>query len=238
MASRVPVTETDEEEAPDSSVTEVTEDRSAPRRLTRAEKKERTRSQLIQAAAELARTGGVAAVTTTAVTARVGVTQPAFYVHFKNVDEILAVAAEEISSRITQILREVRAAGRERGPIENSETTVRLSLEALISEPAMLDIFLRYRRDTTSALGNAIMACETRARRELAEDLAQGAAKVGFDVAKLPPLSLVADTFVSLFIGGLESIRDERAEIEQVVRMLQAVIRGTVGYSLTRHSAG
>ena len=111
MASRVPVNETDEEEAPDSSVTEVPEDR-APRRLTRAEKKERTRNQLIQAAAELARTGGVAAVTTTAVTARVGVTQPAFYVHFKNVDEILAVAAEEISSRITQILREVRAAGR------------------------------------------------------------------------------------------------------------------------------
>ncbi|MGE0323171.1 MAG: TetR/AcrR family transcriptional regulator [Polyangiaceae bacterium] len=227
--------ETDEEEAPDSSVTEVPEDR-APRRLTRAEKKERTRSQLIQAAAELARTGGVAAVTTTAVTARVGVTQPAFYVHFKNVDEILAVAAEEISSRITQILREVRAAGRERGPIENSENTVRQSLEALISEPAMIDIFLRYRRDTTSALGNAIMACEARARRELAEDLAQGAAKVGFDMAKLPPLTLVADTFVSLFIGALESIRDERAELEDTVKMLQAVIRGTVGYSLMRQS--
>ncbi len=212
------------------------EDRAAPRRLTRAEKKERTRSQLIEAAADLARTGGVAAVTTTAVTARVGVTQPAFYVHFKNVDEILAVAAEEISSRITHILREVRATGRERGPIENSETTVRQSLEALISEPAMLDIFLRYRRDTTSALGNAIMACEARARRELAEDLAQGALKVGFDVDRLPPLTLVADTFASLFIGGLESIRDERARLDDVVMMLQSVVRGTVGYSLMRQN--
>ena len=80
------------------------------------------------------------------------------------------------------------------------------------------------------------MACEARARRELAEDLVQGAAKVGFDVEKLPPLSSVADTFVSLFIGGLESIRDQRASIEDVVLMLQAVIRGTVGYLLTRQS--
>lgn len=208
------------------------------RKLSRAEKKERTRVLLIEAAAELALSGGVAAVTTTAVTARIGVTQPAFYVHFKNVDEILAVAASETSDRITKILREVRAKGRARGPIENSKETVRSSLEALCSEPEVLDMFLRYRRDTTSALGNSIMACEARARQELAEDLGHGAAKVGLSVEKLPPLNIVADCFASLFIGCLESIRDGRATLEQAASMLSNVLRAAVMGAVMKQSSG
>lgn len=199
----------------------------AERKLTRAERKERTRQQLIDAAAELLRTEGVSAVTTTRITQAVGVTQPAFYVHFRNVDECLSIAAEQLATRMLTLLREARATVRAK-PGEDVEGALNNTLQVLLSEPKLVEIFLQYRRDTSSAVGQLLAATYDRARAELAEDMELGAQLLGVPEGVLPSARIQADLLAALALGAIELILDGRAERTDIVRSLMGVVQGVI----------
>ena len=205
----------------------VSRSQDGERKLTRAERKQRTRQQLIDAAAELARTEGVSAVTTTRITSAVGVTQPAFYVHFRNIDECLGIAAEQLASRMLALLREARATVRE-NPGTDIRKTIDDSLKVLLSEPNLLQIFLQYRRDTSSAVGQSLAATYDRARAELAEDMELGARLLGVPEGALPSARVQADLLAALALGAAEALLDGRAERDEVVGSLMGLVQAVV----------
>src|SRR5690348_4977117 len=102
------------------------------RALTREETKLITRKRLLEAAAKVLRLEGSGALTTSRVAREAGVAQPTFYVHFKDMEELLHSLAVDHMGRVRQPLRDAR---KRLGTTESDDIlreTFRLPLRALI----------------------------------------------------------------------------------------------------------
>ena len=75
-----------------------------------------TRERLLEAALELLHQAGVSAVTTVSVTHAAEIVQSAFYKHFANIEECLAIALAGVTSEIRTAVAGARQEMYDRGP--------------------------------------------------------------------------------------------------------------------------
>ncbi|UBU14980.1 TetR family transcriptional regulator [Nonomuraea gerenzanensis] len=141
--------------------------------LTRSEAKDLTRRKLIRAALAILDEEGEAGLSTVKVAKAAGIAQSSFYVHFKDMGELLRELAEEGGQRLRASMREARRRAREHpGDLDLHRETFRIPLESICRHPELLRIQLRARHDPSSSLRD--FAAETAAayREHHAADLA------------------------------------------------------------------
>lgn len=131
-----------------------------------------TRERLVQATINLLRQEGVAAVTTVSVTRAAGIVQSGFYLHFKNIDECLRVAAEQVAEGIRSYVAETRRELHKINP--DSLALLRDHCEKMLeifnTERRFMEVFLHHRHDRSS-LGEVMRELKTQVHADLVEDL-------------------------------------------------------------------
>ncbi|MFB4278995.1 TetR family transcriptional regulator [Nonomuraea sp. MTCD27] len=141
--------------------------------LTRSEAKDLTRRKLVRAALAILDEEGEAGLTTVKVAKAAGIAQSSFYVHFKDMQELLGVLVEEGGERLRGSMREARRRAREApDDLERHRETFRIPLEAICRHPELLRIQLRARHDPSSSLRDFAVETAAAYREHHAADLA------------------------------------------------------------------
>ncbi|MFI6918983.1 TetR family transcriptional regulator [Nonomuraea spiralis] len=203
--------------------------------LSRSEAKDLTRRRLIRAALSILDEEGEAGLTTGKVAKAAGIAQSSFYVHFKDMPELLRVLGEEGGDRLRGAMREARRRAREApDDLERHRDAFRIPLEAICRHPELLRIQLRARHDPSSSLRDfaartaaiyrehhaadlaalGYTADDERDRRRLemiAEgiDAATNALAMGHLEGRYPDLEECADVLVALSRGALRLLRHD-----------------------------
>jgi AcrR family transcriptional regulator len=140
--------------------------------VPRKEKRAATRERLVQAAIELLRKEGAAALNTVNVTRAAGIVQSGFYMHFKNIDECKKAAAERVAKRIRDYVALHRRRMHKLDPDDLNllREHCEKMLEIFHEEKKFAEIFISYRRDL-SPLGEAMRELQSRLHNDLVEDL-------------------------------------------------------------------
>lgn len=166
-------------------------------------------------------------LTTGAVTRRVGVAQPTFYVHFRDMDELLRELASDIIERLRAALREARAPLR--GAVDlvaASRAAFRLSLRAAVKHADLLRVFLAEQYQPRSTLGASAQQFLVALRDDLVEDVRDLPVAQGLTPAHL---ETIAETIVDLILQmGLalaqKRLTDEDAVVEVLAHTAVALV--------------
>jgi AcrR family transcriptional regulator len=208
---------------------------------TRAQRKEQTRQLLLDAALELSRARGFAAVSLREVARAAGIVPTAFYRHFATVDELGLALVDEGIRELRVTLRAVR-----RNPVPGDAARSMDVLFAHVRTKRELFRFLFRERYGGSREVTTAIAAELRLIvRELATDLSRVPA---LDSWTDDDLDMTAGLFVAVvqdaiaeFIaaGGPDAHLDaytpsEKAIVERTVRQLRLVMLGMGGWRPTR----
>lgn len=197
-----------------------------PRPLTRDEGKLITRRRLLEAAARVLREEGLSALTTGRVTGGAGVAQPTFYVHFKDMEDLLRKLAQEKIGQIREPLRAARQLLRASANDHPLRQTFRLPLQALVEQPELFRLYIQEYHRPGSPVGKMARETQAELQRDLVEDLtALGApAATPAERARLEMVSegLIALT-QTLALGYLEG---RYQDLEAIVDVLVEFIRG------------
>jgi AcrR family transcriptional regulator len=163
-----------------------------------------TRDAILAKARELI--GAGERLTTVSLTRAVGVTQPAFYSHFRNVDECEHEVFREVGERLRRMhgtrrrsLVGVRALEKE---------AVQEHLESAIGDlldNAVLFGIAQRRRHESSVMGDVVREVEAGARKELADDLIDTMKALSARIDSATAL-LHADLIQSAVNGAVETI--------------------------------
>ena len=196
--------------------------------MSRQMNKERTRRRLLQAALKTIHRYGHGALTTGRVAQLAGVAQPTFYVHFRSMDQALeqvaSWVAEELSpGLIPEFNTDVEHAG------EALEQALYKCVRTLVRDRRVAEVFLRNRRDQTSALG----VRWTSLTDSLRERMVQMAAQVRPDITP-SDAALHAELLVSTVFGLSEAHLDGRV---QDLRRATAVASRAMIASITATSS-
>ena len=136
--------------------------------------REETHRRLVAAAIELIRQEGAEQLTTTAVTARAGITQSGFYHYFKDIEDCKRAAAQRIAVEVRQFVADYRRRG---GPEAAADPTVindrhEAILRLFLYEGRFAELLLRFRHDP-SPLGKVLRELIDQLRGDLVDDLRQ-----------------------------------------------------------------
>lgn len=194
--------------------------------MSRTEAKQRTRERLLESTLEVLLREGEAKLTTGRVAQAAGVAQPTFYVHFSDMNEALAEAAEQVTRRVRERLRAYREDLAPGSPREAMARTFASSLRALTAEPRMAALFLRHRRDASSPLGACFGEVVAAARADLRDDLT----RLGFGA----DAAVFAELLVGTVLGAAEGLVDGRvadaAEAsDALARVAEAILLARAG---------
>ena len=169
----------------------------------RAERKERTRRKLLDAALELVEARGFAALSLRELTRAAGVAPAAFYRHFANVDELGLVLVDESFGTLGDMLRDARAA--------------RTPPEHLID--ASIDVLVRHVRDHRSHfrfLSRELAGGHSSVRQAIRKELQLVRSELAVDLARLPyvqewptdDLYVLADLIVQTMVATVQELLD------------------------------
>ena len=150
------------------------------RALSRDESKAITRRRLLDGAARLLGEVGYGGLSTSAVARAAGVAQPTFYVHFRDMDDLLRTLGTEQIGALRTRLRAARQgllAGR---GVDAVRETFRVSLEAWIANPGLFKVYAQELHHPTSPMGKMARELRTEIHRDLVEDLS----RLGLPAAK------------------------------------------------------
>ena len=145
------------------------------RALSRDESKAITRKRLLDGAARLLGKEGYGALSTSAVARAAGVAQPTFYVHFRDMDDLVRSLGTERIGALRARLRAAREdvlAGR---GVDAVRETFRVSVQTWIENPGLFRLYAQEMQHPTSPMGK--MARELRA--EVHADLVQDLVRLG-----------------------------------------------------------
>lgn len=120
--------------------------------MSRQMNKERTRRRLLQAILKTIHRYGHASLTTGRVAQLAGVAQPTFYVHFRSMDQALEQVAEWVAQELSEGFGAGDAAEAERAADVLQQAVLKCTA-SLVRDRQIAEVFLRNRRDQTSALG-------------------------------------------------------------------------------------
>jgi AcrR family transcriptional regulator len=142
--------------------------------LTREEGKLITRRRLVEAATRMLGKEGVIDLSASAVARAAGVAQPTFYVHFRDLDDLLhTIAADKIGS-LRAALRAARERVRQGEGVEAVRETFRIPLRTFaVAEPELFRLYLRALHQPASPLGEHARRLSDEFRQDLTEDLAR-----------------------------------------------------------------
>lgn len=192
--------------------------------------------ELLQAAIKLLKSGGVEAVTTSAVTRMAGFTQSAFYQHFSDVNECLEEVARQISKKIRTFVDENRRQAHE--PAVDWETLnshFKTMIDLFRQERVFCELFLRHRRDTTP-LGKIMRKLHRELCQDLTDHLQKATLALGANVSQ-QRLELQAELILAQVFAAGESVLDKRHSPELLAKELSLVVTAAV-HALAASSAG
>ena len=195
--------------------------------LSRREAKDLTRRRLLSAALRIIDAEGQAGLSTGRVAREAGIAQATFYVHFRNMDELLRTLGEEAGHQLDAALREVRRMSREApDDPEKLRATFRVPLERMLSHPELFRLFRRMRLNASSPIAQPVAEQVVRNRVHLVEDLVAA----GFPYAterQRRRVEMIADGLIALTetmaVGHLEG---RYSDLEQTVDVLVAFLHG------------
>ena len=149
------------------------------RALSRDESKAITRQRLLDGAARLLGEVGYGGLSTSAVARAAGVAQPTFYVHFRDMDDLVRSLGTERIGALRARLRAAREdllAGR---GVDAVRETFRMAVQTWVENPGLFRLYAQEMQHPTSPMGK--LARELRA--ELHADLVQDLVRLGFPSA-------------------------------------------------------
>ena len=142
------------------------------RALSRDESKAITRQRLLDAAARLLGEAGYGGLSTGAVARAAGVAQPTFYVHFRDMDDLLRALGNERIGALRTRLRAARQAliAGQRG-VDAVRETFRVSLDAWIANPGLFKLYAQEVQHPTSPMGKMSRELRAELHADLVDDL-------------------------------------------------------------------
>lgn len=181
---------------------------SVTRPLSRQEAKLVTRHRLLQAARSVLLAQGPEGLTTGGVTRLVGVAQPTFYVHFRDMDALLQALAQDMADTLRKAMHDAWAPMR--GALDvtvASNEAMSLSIKSIAMHADWLRLFLAEQHRTQSTLGIGARQLLAALRNELAADLAGWPIATGLRAAQL---NLVAEAVLGLMLQFGLALADKR----------------------------
>jgi AcrR family transcriptional regulator len=199
---------------------------------TRAERKERTRRQILDAALELSAGSTFAALSLRQVAREVGIVPTAFYRHFDSVEALGLELVEESFASLRSMMRDIR-----QGDPSLADVVDR-SVSILVDHVHQRrDHFLFIARERTAgppAVREAIREQIEAFERELTADLARLPGAGGWSAADLAVLS---DLIVNAMVATTESVlaaagdpEVEAASVERARTQLRMVLVGALNW--------
>ncbi|MDP9821415.1 AcrR family transcriptional regulator [Nocardioides massiliensis] len=201
--------------------------------LTRAERKERTRQALLDAALRLSAEHTLAAVSLRHITREVGIVPTAFYRHFESVEQLGLELVDASFASLRAMIRAVRAGD------PAIDAIVRNSVEVLVehvhAQRPHFQFIARERfgglTPVREAIGHQLQLFE----RELATDLAR---LPTMDTWSSDDLHVLANLIVHAMVATVEQLLatpDNRRDLEQEImrtarRQLQMIIVGAANW--------
>lgn len=188
-----------------------------------------TRTVLLDACTELVRAEGPAAVTTERMAREAGISQPGFYNHFKNTDELLRTAVvavlQDMAARQLATWREHNASVDPQRLLSAAHvhTQLDLMIPVFTSEPRFADLYLRYRLDPT-VLDGAIKRVADEVREDLTAEVWSIAQRFGGKPADYPRVAFYAELLLGLYYRACEMIIAERFSYSQVLDLTTTAV--------------
>jgi AcrR family transcriptional regulator len=174
--------------------------------MSRQINKERTRRRLLQAILKTIHRYGHGTLTTGRVAQLAGVAQPTFYVHFRSMDQALEQVAEWVARELNPGLTPDSSAKLDRAA-DVLQEAVRKCTGSLVRDRKVAEVFLRNRRDQTTALGRRW----TVLTGSLRERMRQIVVQVRPDITA-SDAALHAELLVSVVFGLAEAYLDGRVD--------------------------
>lgn len=170
---------------------------------SRADRKARTRRQLLDAALGLVAERGFAALSLRELAREVGITPAAFYRHFANLDELGLVLVEESFGTLGAMLREARA---DRTPPDH---LIDASIDLVIRHVRANRLHFRFVSRELAGGHNAI-------RQSIRKELQLFRSELAVDLARLPyvrewatdDLYVLADLIVQTMVATVSDLLD------------------------------
>lgn len=181
-----------------------------------------TREVLLNACTELVRAEGPASVTTESVARAAGISQPGFYNHFENTDDLLRTAVvkvlEGLTARQLATWGELNSSVAPAEPLSREHVRAQLDMmiPVFISEPRFADLYLRYRLDPT-VLDGAIKRVADDVRDSLTAQARAVAQRFNAAAADYPRVAFYTELLLGLQYRACEMILAERFSYEQVL---------------------
>ena len=194
----------------------------AEARVPRHRNRAATRQRLVQAAIEQIRQAGPDSLTTVSVTAAAGIVQSAFYVHFRDIDQLKLAAAEQVASQVRQFVAAHRRDTGQRSPgdFEAAVTHFRSVLELFQTERCFSELLIRYRHDT-SPLGVVMRQLLDQLRADLLADLEHQFGPLPVRQPDPARLGIYAELILGMVLSAGEALLDGRfRQPEQLAREL------------------
>jgi AcrR family transcriptional regulator len=174
--------------------------------MSRQINKERTRRRLLQAILKTIQRSGHGTLTTGRVAQLAGVAQPTFYVHFRSMDQALEQVSEWVAQELSPGLNPQASAELNQAADVLEEAVLKCT-RSLVRDRKVAEVFLRNRRDHTSALGRRWSVLTGSLRERMRQIVVQ----VRPDIAA-QDAALHAELLVSVIFGLAEAHLDDRVE--------------------------
>jgi len=162
-------------------------------RSSRRRKPGETRQLLIDATMKVLSSG--AEPTSVSITREAGLTQPAIYAHFKNVDECLLAAAHAAGARLQHLATE-RRDRLAQGGVHGLRQEMGRWLAVTAETGPIHDAFARFAADRGD-LGAAVRGMYEHTRSQLAEELFSLASRAGVGMDHFPAFYLQAELIIA-----------------------------------------
>jgi TetR/AcrR family transcriptional regulator, fatty acid biosynthesis regulator len=163
---------------------------------------------------------GGSQLSVSAISRKAGVAQSTFYVHFKDLPQLLRALGDELAVRRGIAVREARREVREQTDAERVRETFRIPLEEMTRNPDWYRMGLRVKHDPGSALGDVVREMQSRERRDLVEDLVLA----GYQVDKPEEqrsAAMIADCLAAMTeILALGHIEGRYPDVEEILDVL------------------
>jgi len=174
--------------------------------MSRQINKERTRRRLLQAILKTIHRYGYGSLTTGRVAQLAGVAQPTFYVHFRSMDQALEQVAQWVVQELGPGLNPETSAELDRAA-DVLEEAVRRCTRSLVRDRKIAEVFLRNRRDETSALGRRWTVLTGSLRERMRQIVVQVRPQI-----RPADAALHAELLVSIIFGLTEASLDGRVD--------------------------
>lgn len=174
--------------------------------MSRQSNKERTRRRLLQAILKTIHRYGYGSLTTGRVAQLAGVAQPTFYVHFRSMDQALEEVAEWVAEELSPSFDAAASEELERAADVLEEAVLKCT-HSVVRDRKVAEVFLRNRRDQSSALGRRWTVLTASLRKRMHQIVLQ----VRPDIAA-SGATLHAELLVSVVFGLAEAYLDGRIE--------------------------